>query len=328
MSSAKEKLKLYFQFYLYINKIKNATNNLNIGVFSNPRGGSTWLANSLNVSENSAIVWEPLFKYRKFHINALNPFSYPEIHEIGFGWNQHIPENANWQEAFEFFDALFAKEIKNIKLYRFNDLSKIKQANTFIYKFCFGNLVLPYLVNHFNLKSVFMLRHPCSVVSSQLNHSWKYLQKDATFNVPDMRFNDIYQKHEHLLKNIKYPEENLVALWAITNNYIIRHPDNNKKWITIAYEDLYLRKEEVLKKIYEKLNLKWTDKITIELNKKSFTSNLNTKSYIGKKEQLDVWKKRLTSDQIKRIFNLLDKFEIDYYSDLAEPDYSIIYNQK
>lgn len=328
MSTISAKLQLSLQFYLYVKQLKSKENHKNIAVFSNPRGGSTWLAKSLNATPKSAIVWEPLFKPKKFKINTFNPFSYQELHELGLGWHQHIPENdTEWKEVFLFFDRLFSKEIKNVKLYRFNNLKTLPDANTFIYKFCFGNLILPYLVNNFNIKSIFMLRHPCSVVASQMNHGWNFLQQDATFQVPEMRHNQIYKKYESILSEIKYPEENLAAKWCITNDYIIRHPENNKKWTTLAYEDLYLRKDEILKEVYQKLDLEWSQDVIKELNKKSFTSNANTKSYVGKTEQLEVWKKRLSVAQIDRIFGILDKFGVDYYTEKPEPNYNLIYNK-
>lgn len=327
-----DRIILLLKYFLYLRKLEHKESHKNILLFSSPRGGSTWLANIMTSVDNSTLIWEPLFKGNQYLINAFNPFSYSEIHETNFGWNQHIPENQEWKEAYSFFNRLFRKEIKNIKLYRYNNFKEILSSEIFIYKFCFGNLLLPYLSNNFNIKSVFMLRHPCATISSQLEHGWQYLQKDASYHIPQMKYNSIYVQYKTILDKIRYPEEHLAANWVITNDYLIRHKKNNIDWITVSYEDLYLRKQELINKIFKRLDFKKDQKIDQKvkdvIGEKSFMTNKNTKNFIGDKKQLEIWKSRLKADQQKRIFNILEEFGVDYYSNEIEPDYSIIYNKQ
>lgn len=71
-------------------------------LFSDPRGGSTWLAEVLCKATQKPMIFEPL------HLKNVS-----KVREIGFGWRQHIPEDADWPEAKSFFQNLFSKKIIN-----------------------------------------------------------------------------------------------------------------------------------------------------------------------------------------------------------------------
>src|SRR5690349_13836871 len=80
-------------------------------VFSNPRGGSTWMAEILNEIPKSVVVWEPLFKTK------LKGFS-----NLDFHWHQPIPAGTIWPEARAEFKKLLNRENLALSLYFKNNL--------------------------------------------------------------------------------------------------------------------------------------------------------------------------------------------------------------
>ncbi len=163
------------KFYYYvkpfgINKLSSLKNTQNISIFSSPRGGSTWLAQTLASLLKGNIVWEPLFYKPSKRGILYQAFKYPERYALDFKWNPYLPEDVNHEKAFRFFSRLFSKEIVNLELYRYNDLKLVCSKKWFVYKFCYGNNLLPWLVNRFEIKPILLLRHPCAVVASQLHH--------------------------------------------------------------------------------------------------------------------------------------------------------------
>lgn len=322
-----EKIKDSFKFYYYLKPF--GVNNLpklqpNLSIFASPRGGSTWLAQTLKELTNSTLVWEPLFRHQQYKINFLNPFAYPEIAESKLFWNQYIPENAEWKEAEVFFSKLFSKQIVNLKLYRFNDISKIKNSNFFLFKFCFGNNLLPWLTNHYQIQPTLLLRHPCAVVASQLNYgAWNWHKQNFKFNYEMIKFNEFYAPYREILDSISCVEERLAANWAMTVLTPIKNKKNDIDWVTIAYEDLLINPDKALKKIKNRYNLEWDDrKLNNIINKQSFTkSSFNKNS----KNNLNAWQTHLSIHQIDTIIRFIERLGVDFYSTNLEPDYSKIY---
>lgn len=316
---------ILFYYYLKpfgINRLPKGISN--ISVFASPRGGSTWVAQTIQELTNASLVWEPLFKHPKYKINTLNPFAYPERHKCDISWNQYIPYDASWNEAHDFFEKLFSKEILNLKLLRFNDFSSIKQSNFFLYKFCFGNNLLPWLVENFEIQPTLVVRHPCAVVASQLNYgAWDWHKNNLKFDYNMTTFPEFYVKYREILDSIKNVEEKLAANWAMTVLTPVKHINNDVKWVTLAYEDLLQNPDEALLKIKKRYNLSWDDnKMRDIVQKQSFTkSSFNNE----KSNKLNSWKNHLTSSQINNILKFIERMGVDFYSENLEPDYSIIY---
>lgn len=324
-----DKISEALKFYYYLkpfgfNSLSNKHFNT-LSVFASPRGGSTWLAESIKTLTNSTLVWEPLFVYNQYKFNLFNPFAYPERAKSGMGWHQFIPEGESWKEAEEFFNQLFAREIVNLKLYRFNDLSKIQSSNGMLFKFCFGNNILPWLVDNFDIQPTLLVRHPCAVIASQLNYgAWEWHKTNFKYNYNMVKYQSFYAPYREVLDSISCVEERLAAEWAMTVLTPIKNPKNDKKWVTLAYEDVMLNPERSLLKIKDRYQLNWNDNSVSEVIKKqSFTkSSFGSQSTTNR---LSSWKNNLTIQQIDTILNFTQKLGINFYSDNIEPDYSIIY---
>tara|TARA_R110002049_G_scaffold221870_8_gene393424 strand:- start:827 stop:1807 length:981 start_codon:yes stop_codon:yes gene_type:complete len=324
-----EKISEAIQFYRYVGfGNKNSLrllNAKNFSIFSSPRGGSTWLAQTLNKMPNSALVWEPLFKYNKYKINLLNPFAYPERHQVDIGWNQFIPHNADWSEAKVFFTKLFNREIVNLKLYRFNDLSQLPNAESFIFKFCFGNNLLPWLVENFTINPVFLMRHPCAVIASQLNFKSFDWHKDNVKYDYNMHVyaDEFYAPYRDVLESINTVEERLAAEWAMNILTPVNSVQNDLKWVTLSYEHLVNEPESALKKIFTRYEIEQPDNLLNQMDETSFT-----KSSFGNKgisERLSSWRSVLSPKQIRLILDFTERMGVDFYSDALEPDYGKIY---
>ena len=152
-----------------------------------------------------------------------------------------------------------------------------------------------------------MIRHPFAVAASQLNHeAWGY--DFQPFEIPSSPFNDFYKPHESFLKSLKTKEEQLTALWCMTNNVVLHHPQNDQSWISINYEDLILNPQSSFQKIFNIWNLE----IPPMLYKKM---QLPSSTTVGKKQiqaerLLADWQQKLSKTQIDRLQNVLDHFGI------------------
>ncbi len=272
-------------------------------IFSDPRGGSTWMSEMLKTIPNTAMIWEP------FNIKYVNQFK-----KINFGWRQYIPENASWPEAYQVIqNALAGKVINEWTMLKTEFLEYIK-ADHLIIKICRGNMILPWITLKFNFKypPIYLIRHPFAVVSSQIKQGgWNYSFKK--FNVPNIPYNEIYKDHEAFLCSLTTKEEILTAYWCITNQIPLTHAMNNLRWITIYYENLLLNPEEEIHRILKR----WKVQVPSEIYEKSkiLSSTSLAPIELGNPErQIGKWKNELNRDQIIRMGKVLNYFNIKEYS--------------
>jgi hypothetical protein len=318
-----------YEYYRYLlpfvkqNRFKdNLNSNTNIAIFSEPRGGSTWMAELMCKIKDSIFISEPLY--------LIPP--YPEIAKVKFCFHQYIPENAEWIEAEEFFRKLYNREIgsfKSLRLYYNNySLRGISKAKYFIYKCCTSNMLLPWVTAKFNINPIYVIRHPCAVVSSQLKYGhWNYVLKDPKKYFPNLecRYHEIYLVYKDIIDKIKKPEERLAAEWALHGSIPIKHPENDKRWITVSYESLYKNPEFEITRIFNRLNLEIPESIFSDIRKPSLSTIKESVLNIKTGNQLANWKNQLSKQQVQNILNITREFKMDMYDESLEPEYSKIY---
>jgi hypothetical protein len=322
-------LKKVYQYVRYVrpftaeNKRQGSlTGRTNISIFSEPRGGSTWMGEVFCKLPGSILISEPMF--------LLPP--YREIRDVKFCFNQFIPEDAEWPEAEEYFRKLYNMEIGSfsaMRLYYFNrDLRDISKAKYFVYKDVNSNMLLAWVTKRFDINPVYLIRHPCAVIASQLKYKhWDYILKDvkAYFPNEEDRHKEIYETYQDIINTISKPEERLAAEWALHNIVPIKHPENDKRWITVAYEKMYKEPEAELSRVFERLNIEMPADILDEIKKPSITAIEGSKSAIHSGNQIESWRKFLSASQVNNILHITREFGIDFYDESPEPDYSKIY---
>ena len=275
-------------------------------LFSDPRGGSTWLAEVLNAATNAPIIWEPL------HLKM------EAFKKLNFGWRQYIPEDADWPEARHTFEALFCGHLLNEWLASATSTAALKGADRLLFKFCRGSMLLPYLTRQFNFlhRPVFLVRHPFAVVASQMKHgAWE--KGPTSFHIPEIPFNDVFVNHRDFLSTLNTVEEVLAATWCFHNGYTLKHQRNNRDWITVTYESMLLEPEKIIRRILDNWDID-IDVSELELRRKSTTTRSDSPDDI--RSQLSHWKNSLDEDTRKRILRVMEYFEIRLYDGTEMPN--------
>jgi hypothetical protein len=293
-----------------------------ISVFSDPRGGSTWISDMFCQLPDSMLIWEPLFLF---------PL-YREIRDVGFCFHQYIPEDADWPAAEEYFTKLYDMRISSTRGFRIYALNKslkgLHRKKHFVYKDCCSNMLLPWLTARFDINPVYVIRHPCAVVASQLKYKhWDYIQNDVKAYFPDKndRYKDMHILYKDIIDRIKRPEERMAAEWALHNLVPIHHPENDIRWVTVSYERLYKYPEPEITRIFRRLHLEIPESLLPQIRKPSGTALESSKNTIQSGQQLESWRQSLTREQIANILNIVREFGMDLYDDSPEPDYGKIY---
>lgn len=273
-------------------------------IFADPRGGSTWITEIISSFRKTAILCEPL------HLRAA-----PLFRELGFSWQQFIPEEAIWNEAKEAFEyVLRGRAVNSYFAGYHSSFYSFLTADKMIVKFCRASAMLPWLTRNFRFKyaPVYLVRHPFAVVASQLKHpSWDH--EFSGYHIPKCRFNDFELRHAEFLLGLRSWEEAQVAKWCLHNLIPLGHTRNNKDWITVYYEDLLADPHAQISRIFDRWQLPMPDNILRKVGKPSATT-LEATFKQGVEHHLAKWKCSFDQNQLKKMMAVLDYFEVEHYN--------------
>lgn len=274
---------------------------------SSPRSGSTLLSQVLKVIPDSCVLFEPL---QLEHV--------PQAKAAGFTWRTYVEREKDWPEGKEFLKRVFEGEVLNDWTSREMSFLEAIRSKRMIVKFVRANRVLPWICYNFSVPApVLLLRHPCAVVASQINYGWKGA------SVPRYpRYLEGYPEFQAALAGVEGDEEYLAATWALDQLPALLdeapHP-----WTVVTYEELVLRPDETLARIFTK----WGIKVDIEeaLRKISKPSRVVSSSGVS---GVSGWKKKLTKEQSDRILRTVNRFGIGFYSRDDEADYKVLHSKQ
>lgn len=209
-----------------------------------------------------------------------------------------------------------------LSIWHENDLASIPSASTFVFKLCYGQLVLPWIVDQFDLKAILLVRHPCAVVASQLRFGdgWGKINERPQFPVPECRFNELFARHRTALEAVRTPEENLAAMWALTMLATVHHRHNNEKWLAVSYEHLLTEPEAQLARIFNHVERDVPGAAFDQLTRPSKTSSEEAIPA----NQVSKWKDVLSREQVSRILAMTERFGIELYSENELPVESVL----
>lgn len=304
LDKALKRISLEKKLWLIRNTQKNFVPEDQLYLFSDPRGGSTWLTELLLEIPDTTVLWEPL---RPDHIK--------ELKKLHFSFRQHIPKDAFWPEAKLVFDKINSGSIINEWTALKTTPERFKKANKLIIKYCRGNALLPWFCEQYDIKlpPVYLIRHPFGVAASQLKQGgWDYQFKG--FNIPGGPYNNLYLKHKEFLLSLKSKEEALVATWCLTN--MVPLSESNKKWIEVFYEDLVIQPEVEINKIFDQWSMDIPPNIVTKVRTPSSTS-LKRDDIIAPEKQLSSWKDYFNEHQLDKMQNVLDYFDVELYSKMT-----------
>lgn len=276
-------------------------------IFSEARGGSTWLGEVLSKALNAILIFEPLWgkhgKFKKIAHFYSSPFY------LGNSDSEH--------KLINFLNDTFKGKQASARTLQFNSFKKLLNSKRLIIKLVNVNLITPWFVNHFSFKHkpIYLIRHPLAILSSRLKYGYdKNIDEKSVGPIDLNRLKCSSHPHyEHLvyLNNLNTDLERYVAEWCIRNQRVIGSGNINKKLTILFYEDLISEAENYYH-VFEKLGISRQDYLKyLNINSKTTTVGENVNN---KKAQLSKWEKSFTMEQKERFQKIFDHFNLKIYS--------------
>lgn len=274
-------------------------------IFSEPRGGSTWLLEMLSFLLDANINWEPLHKN-----NGI------VSHEYTNGWRLFIQENNTNPDYYQLFKNIHSYSVHNEWTRQNLDLFKLIRSNKVITKYVRANLSVPYLLQNFDFKypPIYLLRHPIDTCISQIK-AFKLTHKNfpKKLKIPSEFYSKNGLKKEDELIELNSSLEFQVAKWCV-NNYLVLNRFNKLRLHPVFYSDILLNPEKELEKIIDLYAIpKAKKKIKQITFSKPSNTDFHTQLIANPKEQLYKNFKNLDEHSKKRIQQIFDYFGVELY---------------
>ena len=271
------------------------------------RGGSTWLAQIIASLPRHHLLWEQLH----WRTN-------PRCQKYGFGEPIYLTAERATREQEQFVRQILTGQtlpsaINTSRYFQPWDLIRVR---AYVAKFVTANMLLPWIVETFGVRAVFMIRHPCAVVASQMEHGrWDEVGK--SFCEHPVLF-DEYPRLGKTFESIHGTEDVLAFNWAVQNIIPVSHP-RPRPWITTTYEGLLENGMEETARIFRDLGEPVPGRAESMLNRSSATTEGGGNPHRNE-NQLTKWRDRLSSTQIDRILRVVHDAGITLYDETPRPD--------
>jgi hypothetical protein len=269
-----------------------------IMVAGTARSGTTWLGDLIASQIPSRILFEPF-----------NPDLVPEYR--GFHYFQYMRPGTENREFGAFARKIFTGEIRNHWIDHQNE--RIHSEYRLI-KEIRMNLALKWLHDNFpEVSIVFLLRHPCAVVSSRMELGWATDKDIEPFLSQPHLISDFLSDYLELIHSVNTVEEKHAIIWSVSNLVPLRQFRPGELKI-VYYENLCMQREFEIPGIFESIGQKEVMPALNKTYQPSQTTRANSAVVTGT-DKISSWKKRLSSVQIKNILRIVDAFGLSHVYD-------------
>ena len=289
------------------------------------RSGTTWLAEILRTLPGYKYLNEPLHQKRN-----------PGAARAGLDWRPFLDPNDDPLPAAEAYVdwALTGRIVGDWHLSassRVGRLFEHAKQRRLLVKFVRAGRMLQWISKNFEIRGmVFIVRHPCAVVSSMIEHgAWSSMNPTGDTlvdylggSVPPALEEDIRARVSVLPRT---RVEQLALLWAL-DHYVPFHyfGSHGYPWTLVPYEALLQDGPDEIERIFEALNSEVPKSAHDHLVEASGSASQDLQ-VDNTHRQLFKWKRALEPEQVNSIIRIAHAFDLDFYTESVEPDYDLLF---
>jgi hypothetical protein len=267
------------------------------------RSGTTWISDIINYQRDYRYLFEPFWPHRVKLCRHFKPQQYlrPQNQDV------HFLQTA---------ETILSGKIRDDWIDKYHRTFIARQR---LIKDVRANLLLKWLHTHFpEMPIIFIIRHPCAVVWSQMrNSTWQ----------PDLKKEFLAQRD--LVEDFLYPVEKemekaatlfdiLIFRWCVQNYVPLRQFKQGEIHLAF-YEHFCVDPEREVARLFAYLGKTYTPRVFASVSRPSPVSRSESAIITGG-SLIDNWRKRISADQVKRAMEILGLFGLDaLYTEDAMP---------
>ncbi len=266
------------------------------------RSGTTWAADIINYEKNYRIIFEPFF-----------PSKVKEAK--GFEYLQYLNPGCKDIALTHQAKTILSGELRNSWVDKDESALHLRQR---IIKDIRCNLMLGWLKATFKrVQVVLVVRHPLQVVDSWRKLGWggEYQGKSSDLEIilAQQSLIEDFPVIKYVMKEIDFGDfmERTLFQWCIFHLVPMNHLKKDQAH-TVFYENLVLKPEEEVKRLFEHLKLPFHGEEIAGVLSNSSSTNFQHRVWPRDKKQLiSGWRRGFTAIQIERVNSILKLFNLD-----------------
>lgn len=257
------------------------------------RSGTTWVAEVLSKQMNFTLVNEPF---------NVGPNQEWRPSEFGFEKVNYWPQSIDKECKKYINNVAFGKEL-HLSWGDFDPL-EFATSNGYVVKAVLVNPCFAKVLKVTGSPGVFLIRHPCGVVSSQQNHpGWAHFSKQSR-KLPAEVARD-YPRFEAVFNSISSQLEVLAFWWAVENIIPLRTPRPHP-WELVSYESLVRDPVGEFARLIESVDGESPSLKQLKRDVQKPSSSTREYSQPGK-SPTSIWKERLSPKEVDTIYRVVEE---------------------
>jgi hypothetical protein len=253
------------------------------------RSGTTWLADILVSQLRCRLMFEP------FHAKKVRDFNRFEIFH-------YMRPGDRDPSLYSYAGRVLRGEIRDPWI---DSKVRYLRPRCRLIKEIRANLLLKWLVEAFpQIPVLFLMRHPCAVVLSRMEAGWEADEDIDSMMSQEKLRSDFLEEKIDVIRKLKTPEEKHAFVWCV-HHLVPRSQMSAEDCTLVFYENLCLRPESEIPKVFAALGRTYDDSVFTGLLEPSTTSS--PKSVIlSREERVSRWQGQLGREQIDRILSVVE----------------------
>jgi hypothetical protein len=256
------------------------------------RSGTTWLASLIMSQVPCRLMFEP------FHAEKVKVFRLFHYFQYMRPWEEN-------PALYAYCKKIFTGDIRNAWVDRrvdrvFFQYRLIKEIR--------ANLFLKWLADSFpQVPMLFIIRHPCAVVSSRMQLEWATDSDIAPLLAQPTLVEDFLADRMHIIERANTIEGKHAVIWCISNLVPIKQFGLENMNLAY-YEKLVCEPEVEMAKVFNRLNLNYDQQTALEhMDEPSVTTTWESAN-LTRQKKIGNWKSKLSPVQIDNILSVVNAF--------------------
>ena len=264
------------------------------------RSGTTWLTELINYNYDFRFIFEPLNIWelcnRKIAFDTW--YLNPDVNDI---------------ETKIFLRAILSGNFRNSWSDQYNEKMICRRR---IIKTIRANLLLKWIyINFPGMPIILIVRNPYAVAYSRkkmrlFSSGWVWKPDLATLVLQNQLVEDHLYPFKTAIENVDDSFEEDIFSWCISH-YVPFQQFRPGEIYIVFYENLCMRPEVELKKIFRFLNIIWDSRVLRNIHRPSKVTR-NTRSLSKGHDSVNAWRAHINDEQIIQGNEILKMFNLDH----------------
>ena len=274
------------------------------------RSGSTWTGRMISEAKGIYYIDEAFTPSKKHFNNPIDRW-YLDVDHLDSQQQKKVKTyllNHAYSCNYHIFNYMLNPQKYSIKQYLYKLSGNIKNIPSFAKQPLFKDPIALFSAEWFykrlDAKVIILIRHPAAFVSSAFSKGWSFPLDEfqSQTELIDTHLNE-YKEQIRSEENQKDLLLQNILAWNLIYKRVLQYQANYPQWLYVKHENLITNPIKVFEKIFDYLEIEFTDSLKNRILNKSQISYSGSSNTNKSKSNSKSWKTKLNQETINLIRN-------------------------